>query len=75
MANSNNIRASDEIQQTDRTGHAEGCACLSVERRSEIRQTNWMGHAEGHTHLSEEQATYREWCASSQFIIVESFLL
>jgi hypothetical protein len=63
-----------EIRQTDRTGHVEGCACLSAEQQSEIRQTNWMGHAEGRTRLSEEQATCREWCASSQFIIVESFL-
>ena len=63
-----------EKRQTDWTGHTEGCTCLSAEWRSEIRQTNWTGHAEGHTRLSEEQATCREWCASSQFIIVESFL-
>ena len=44
-----------EIRQTNLTGHAEGCACLSEERRSEIRQTDLMGHAEGHACLSEKQ--------------------
>ena len=39
----------------DLTGHAEGCACLSDERRGEIRQTDLTGHAEGHACLSENQ--------------------
>jgi hypothetical protein len=63
-----------EIRQTDWTGNAEECACMSAERRSEMWHINWTGHAEGCIHLSEEQATCREWCASSLFIIVESFL-
>jgi hypothetical protein len=44
-----------EIWQTDRTGHAEGRACLSEERQSEIRQTNRTGHADGRACLSEER--------------------
>ena len=48
-----------EIRQTDRTGHAEGRACLSEERRSEIRQTDLMGHADGRARLSEEQNAER----------------
>jgi len=44
-----------EIRQTDLTGHAEGCACLSEERQSEIRQTDLTGHAEGHACLSEKR--------------------
>jgi len=46
-----------EKRQTDWTGHAEGCTCLSAEWRSEIRHTNWTGHAEGRARLSEEQYT------------------
>ncbi len=62
-----------EIWQTDLTGHAEGCACLSEERWSEIRQTDLTGHAEGHACLSEKQwseirqthwAGHAEGCAS-----------
>jgi hypothetical protein len=48
-----------EIQQTNRTGHAEGHACLSEERQSEIRQTNWTGHAEGRARLLEERNAER----------------
>ena len=48
-----------EIRQTNRTGHAEGRACLSEERRSEIRQTNRTGHADGRARLSEEQNAER----------------
>ena len=44
-----------EIRQTNRTGHAEGRACLLEERQSEIRQTNRTGHAEGRACLSEER--------------------
>jgi len=44
-----------EIRQTDRTGHADGHACLSEEQRSEIRQTNRTGHAEGCACLSAER--------------------
>ena len=53
-------------------GHAEGCACLSEERRSEIWQTDWTGHAEGHACLSEkgqseiqrtDRAGHAEGCA------------
>ena len=44
-----------EIRQTNRTGHADGRACLSAERRSEIRQTNRTGHAEVFAGLSEER--------------------
>jgi len=44
-----------EIRQTDKTEHAQGRACLSVERRSEIWQTNQTGHAEWRTRMSEEQ--------------------
>ncbi len=50
---------SDEVKhgrpQTHWTGHAEGRASLSVERRSEIQQNNQTGHAAGRTRLSEEQ--------------------
>jgi len=48
-------RKQSEIRQTNRTGHAEGCACLSEERQSDIRQTNRMGHAEGRACLSAER--------------------
>ena len=44
-----------EIRQTDRTGHADGHACLSEELQSEIRQTNRTGHADGRACLSEER--------------------
>jgi hypothetical protein len=44
-----------EIRQTNRTGHAEGRACLSEERQSEIRQTDRTGHAEWRACLSEER--------------------
>jgi len=51
------------------------CTCLSAEQQSEIRQTNLTGHAEGRARLTSVRgAKCREWCASSQFIIVESFL-
>jgi hypothetical protein len=48
-----------EIRQTNRTGHAEGRACLSAERRSKIRQTDRTGHAEGRARLSEERHAER----------------
>ncbi len=48
-----------EIRQTDRTGHADGRACLSEERRSEIRQTDRTGHAEVFARLSEERNAER----------------
>ena len=38
-------------------GPAEGCACLSEERRSETRQTKLTGHAEGRACLSVEQGS------------------
>ena len=44
-----------EIWQNNRTGHAEGQACLSEEQRSEIRQTDLTEHAEGRTCLSEKR--------------------
>ncbi len=39
------VERRSEIRQTNLTGHAEGCACLSEERQSEIRQADLMGHA------------------------------
>ena len=45
-----------EIRQTNRTGHAEGCACLSEEGRSEIRQTNLTGMQRG-MHVCQMRAT------------------
>jgi hypothetical protein len=44
-----------EIRQTDLTGHAEGCTCLSEERQSKILQTNLTGHTEEHLCLSEKR--------------------
>jgi hypothetical protein len=48
-----------EIRQTNWTGHAVGCACLSEEQRSEIRQTNQTGHAEG-AHICQQRERHAE---------------
>jgi hypothetical protein len=51
----NGVNANQGSRQTNLTGHAEGCACLSEEERSEIRQTDLTGHTEGHVCLSEKR--------------------